>query len=220
MRKLLLFIVLFISILCVSAQDEIVTKDGKMIYAKIIKVDSEVIKYKLYSDQAGESFYIEKINVKYIKYEDGKYQTDFDNSVDINEDKLHRYEDYINKENKEIIKKNKYLLAYNRNKNGKIMLGLGVPLGVTGIVLIACASTYSLWYFPNHDYDNPEGQLTAAVVGLATFIPGAVLIPFGIVNIVMGSINMNRYGTNLYENSKISVDMAVYGNGIGLKLKF
>ena len=223
MKRGLLFIVLFSSVLCVAAQDIILTKNGVKIEAKILVVGESVVKYQFYDEKQGTAYqYLPKKDIEYIKYEDGKYQTDFGNKTEIDEKKYNDYKEYTNKENKNTINQKNISAALALKKKGGIFLGAGLACTIVGSVLVGCASYNGLWYFENSAYNNPVGQLTCGLIGSVILIPAPVLVSFGVFYMATANIRLDdlNYGIALYSSGKTSLNMAYTGNGIGLKLKF
>lgn len=76
MKKVNLFF--FVILICLTsnlkAQDTIVQKNGSKIISKISEVSPSRIKYKIYENQAGPDYYIEKSSVREIHFQNGYIQ--------------------------------------------------------------------------------------------------------------------------------------------------
>jgi hypothetical protein len=73
MRKIfLVLLVLTSTIFGVHAQDVITKKDGSEILAKVVEIDNSVVKYKLYDNQDGPTYVVNKSELFMIKYESGR----------------------------------------------------------------------------------------------------------------------------------------------------
>lgn len=72
MKRLSLSILFIISCFSVlTAQDVIYSKDGTKIEAKIIRIDSSVVEFKIWSDQEGPSLMIKTTDIVMIDYANG-----------------------------------------------------------------------------------------------------------------------------------------------------
>ena len=72
MRKSLLFLLgIIMAGASLQAQDKIHRKNGQVVKAKIIEIGVSEIKYKLYGDENGPVYVLEKDRIKKIEYENG-----------------------------------------------------------------------------------------------------------------------------------------------------
>jgi uncharacterized membrane protein len=123
----------------------------------------------------------------------------------------------LNAQDTIINQKNENLLKYEdakiMNEMGKGLLAAGIPLGIISIpfIILAFNDTYI------SDYN---AKIVCVSLGCISAFTSAFLIPFGIVYTIAGKARMNHYGITVYDNYKTSLNMAIYGNGIGIKLKF
>ena len=73
MRKLILFIFTIVILgTSIRAQDKIYRKNGQIVKAKVIEIGSTDIKYKVYGEDDGPVYVLEKDRIKKIEYENGK----------------------------------------------------------------------------------------------------------------------------------------------------
>lgn len=72
MRKFILFLISAILISStLNAQDKIYRKNGQVVKVKVIEIGVSEIKYKLFGDEAGPVYVLEKDRIKKIEYENG-----------------------------------------------------------------------------------------------------------------------------------------------------
>jgi len=238
MKKLLPIILLFLFVCSVHAQTIIKTNDKQRIVAQIQNIGLDSIQYKPYKNQQGESQYIRKDEVKYLWYEDGsivrfdKNENDYNKDFEYKNPKTQLANNDIS--NNDVTGKNisnkfdniknstystnapaindiqrKYNAAYALRKNGRILLGVGVPSVIVGSVFITLGSMY-------------YGGIALTIIGGAMVGAAPFLITFGIIYLATANIRLNdlNFDISLYKNSNTSLNMAYTGNGIGLKLKF
>jgi len=75
MRKLLFFFIgLFFLNISLKAQDKIYRKNGEVLKVKILEVSSSEIKYKIFGDDSGPVYILEKDRIKKIEYENGRIE--------------------------------------------------------------------------------------------------------------------------------------------------
>jgi len=75
MRKLIFFFIgLFLLNASLKAQDKIYRKNGEILKVKIIEISSSEIKYKIFGDNDGPIYVLEKDRIKKIVYENGKVE--------------------------------------------------------------------------------------------------------------------------------------------------
>jgi nitrogen fixation protein FixH len=72
MKKILLVLLVFIgTVIRVDAQDIITKKDGNEIRAKVIEINPDAIKYKMFENQDGPVYVLPNAEIFMIKYENG-----------------------------------------------------------------------------------------------------------------------------------------------------
>jgi len=75
MRKFLLFFLALILLnISVKAQDKVYRKNGEVLKVKIIEISSSEIKYKIFGDNDGPIYILEKDRIKKIVYENGRVE--------------------------------------------------------------------------------------------------------------------------------------------------
>ena len=162
----------------------------------------------------GEKLYcrVEKIGEASIKYKLwnttlSQYETNY---ININKIKSITYEsgevvDFTieNKNDK------KYYSAINLHKHGQLMFWSGIGGTVFGTVLTTIPLYSDMQY---------GGAIALCAIGGAMVATSSFLIVYGIIYTAAGKIKMYEY--SLFDNNKTSLNMACYGNGIGIKLKF
>ena len=82
--KKLLFVMSFMSLVNIQAQDVIVKKDGSTILSKVLEVNTADIKYKKFSNLNGPTYTIDKSDIIAINYENGE-KDDFNTFQSSNE---------------------------------------------------------------------------------------------------------------------------------------
>jgi hypothetical protein len=93
MRKLIFFFIsLFVLIISSSAQDKIYRKNGEVLKVKVLEVSSSEIKYKIFGDNDGPVYVLEKDRIKKIEYENGRVEKPTVNLKD-----PEQYADQLNK---------------------------------------------------------------------------------------------------------------------------
>ncbi|MBR4402962.1 MAG: hypothetical protein IKT29_05470, partial [Flavobacteriales bacterium] len=71
--KRLFFVAMFIlSFTTIYAQDIIVKKDGSTIMSKVLEVQTDIIKYKKWSNQSGPTYSIKITDIFSINYKNGE----------------------------------------------------------------------------------------------------------------------------------------------------
>ena len=147
---------IFVSILCnLNAQDIILTKDGLIIKAKIKSVGYEVIEFKMFNNQDGESEFIKKRNIESITYENGKVEN-FNKKEELQKiifaEKLNKYENTLGSL---LWSGGSFLLVgaafhiinvsipYEKNKNSKAISIIGYSsIGVSAVLFITSGIIY------------------------------------------------------------------------------
>ena len=73
MRKCILFLLAVVILgSSIQAQDKIYRKNGQIVKAKVIEIGTTDIKYKVYGEDDGPVYVLEKDRIKKIEYENGK----------------------------------------------------------------------------------------------------------------------------------------------------
>lgn len=93
MRKLIFFFIsLFVFVISSSAQDKIYRKNGEVLKVKVLEVSSSEIKYKIFGDNDGPVYVLERDRIKKIEYENGRVEKPTVNLKD-----PEQYADQLNK---------------------------------------------------------------------------------------------------------------------------
>jgi hypothetical protein len=93
MRTLFLFIVSMLLVATsLKAQDKIYRKNGQVVKVKILEISSSEIKYRIWGDDNGPIYVLEKDRIKKIQYENGRVETP---TLDIKDPE--QYEDQLKK---------------------------------------------------------------------------------------------------------------------------
>jgi len=195
MKKLITIIIIFSTALNMNAQDIILTRDGRKIEAKVEEVGIEVVKYKRFANQTGPAYLIKKSEVSSILYENGDFDVfkDEQKSQDLKQ-KLH------------VIQRSKKLTGTG---TGLIISGLIVTAGGVGLYL----GSYEVYY------KYTAFQMWQSGVALLTI--GCVTATTGITFAIIGTMTKNNIANiSLHQTDKYRLDVAIYGNSMGLRLKF
>lgn len=75
MKKIYLSILVMFFAAAVFAQDKIYKKDGEIIEAKVIEIGSDELKYKLFRDQEGPTYALDKDRILKVIYQNGRTET-------------------------------------------------------------------------------------------------------------------------------------------------
>lgn len=89
---LLFFLALFLFSAALNAQDKIYRKNGQVLKVKILEISSSEIKYRIYGDDNGPIYVLEKDRINKIVYENGRVETP---TIDIKDPE--QYEDQLKK---------------------------------------------------------------------------------------------------------------------------
>lgn len=93
MRKLIFFFISsFVLVISLSAQDKIYRKNGEVLKVKVLEVSSSEIKYRIFGDNDGPVYVLEKDRIKKIEYENGRVEKPTINLKD-----PEQYADQLNK---------------------------------------------------------------------------------------------------------------------------
>ena len=199
MKKLITIIVIIIFVQNVIAQDIITKKNGKKIET-IIEEVGEKIKYRNYYS-ANLQFYEININdVASILYEDGTF-IEYSNVTDMPKEKYEQKK----YDNKEVFRK--YEIGQSIRKRGTTLLATGICTSVVGITFLIMAN-YGI------------APIAFTIIGGAAVATSPFLLTFGIAYSIIGKVRMMDNDITLLKNEKSSLNMAIYGNGVGLKLNF
>ncbi|MDR0207168.1 MAG: hypothetical protein LBI45_07945 [Bacteroidales bacterium] len=210
MKKILLILVAVIIFgIIAQAQDVIVTTDGKKINSKVIEVNENDIRYKLFDNPSGPTYFLKKSEIASILYENGH--------VDVF--KISPLPTYY------------YPHQYPKQdlKNAKDLRNSGVILFSAGMAFTFPIGL-SLLFTPSRYYDPYSGSYyynySQMIAGFCFIGIGPALTVSGIVMWAVGQTRMDRIkrfnpnGFSLFENEKVQFNLAVGGNSMGLKLNF
>ena len=119
-----LFLLFLVFPLSVFSQDVIVKKDGSSILAKVLEVDTEILKYKKWKNLNGPIYSIKKADLFAVNYENGEKDTFGDNKLDENVTNNSASPLYVEKvsdayNDKLISRYNQILNVEEQKKNGK-----------------------------------------------------------------------------------------------------
>jgi hypothetical protein len=231
----LLFIICSFSLL--SAQDVIYSKDGTKIEAKVIRIDSSVIEFKIWSDQDGPSLMIKTSDIVMIDYANGN--RDMFPKVNEHKEEIpvidNPYEelDFESSSPSGLILGNKLLseadakkLLIYRGENiyeetwtGALkQRTIGNSLFFPGLALLVGSSFVSV-YNVNFSMDQ-----TIAIVSNLGEIVGFGLFTTGLIFKIIGKSRMNwvldTYNEDMRIKGKTSLSICPTSTGIGLKLNF
>lgn len=214
MKKIFFILIILIgSGITTIAQDVIVTKDGKKITSKVVEVNENDIRYKLFENQSGPTYFLKKSEIASILYESGHVDV-FNLSITTTPSQS----DWSTQ------KYTQYDL-----RNAKVLRNTGVSFFTIGMAftfaigLPLYLTSYDYYYYYDYDYYYDYGQEIAGIVFYS--IGSAMTIP-GIVMWAVGQSRMNHIrrlnpnGFSLFENEKLQLNVAVGGNSMGLKLNF
>lgn len=204
MKKLFLLLFVLLMGVSASAQDIIVTKDGKKTEAKVTEVEVDVIKYKKYGDDNGPTYTIKKSDISTILYENG--------TVDVfkDEPQAKQRNGYYDPEYGYMYD-NPYIIHGKGMRNAGIIL---TSVGSATIIASILVSVLDKSYWPLY---------TILPLGIGLSGSGAIL--WGV-----GQARMNRYRyyqqqKNVYsfydielnKDGKYPVNLGFGVNGIALK---
>jgi len=210
MKKILLILVAVFGFgIIANAQDVIVTTEGKKINSKVVEVNENDIRYKLFDNPSGPTYFMKKSEIATILYESGH--------VDVF--RIPQPQTYYNP----------YQYTKIDLKNAKDLRNSGIVLFSTGMAFtfpigLSLIFAPSGYYDPNYGwwYYNYEQEIAGACflgIGPALTVSGIVMWAVGQTR--MDRINrFNPNGFSLYENEKVQFNLAVGGNSMGLKLNF
>lgn len=75
MKKWLVSVLLVFIALQLEAQDIVILKDGRSVTAKVMEIDDNAVKYRLYDEPDGVVYNISKSEIREIRYESGRTET-------------------------------------------------------------------------------------------------------------------------------------------------
>ena len=193
------------------AQDVIITKEGKKINSRVTEVNENDIRYKLFENQSGPTYFMKKSDIASILYESGHVDV-FNMSISTSPSQTGY---------------NPRQYTQSDLKSAKALRNAGVALFSTGmaftfaigIPLYFTSWNYDYYYYNRYNY----GQ---AIAGIVFYSVGSSIIIPGIVMWAVGQTRMNRInrfnpnGFSLFESEKVQFNLAVSGNSMGLKLNF
>ena len=203
------------------AQDVIITRDGTKINAKVAEVNENDIRYKLFENPSGPTYFLKKSEIASILYENG-------------------HVDVFNMSTSTPPQIGYYPYRYytqNDLKNAKDLRNAGVTLFSTGMAFtfpigLTLLFVPSYRYYEQYDpytgrpYTYRERNYAQSQAGLAFICMGPPITVAGIVMWAVGQYRMdmirriNPNGFSLFENEKVQLNLAAGGNYMGLKLNF
>jgi hypothetical protein len=213
MKKILLILVATIGFgFIAKAQDVIVTTEGKKINSKVIEVNENDIRYKLFDNPSGPIYFLKKSEIATILYENGH--------VDVF--KISLPQTYYNPyQYTKIDLKN----AKDLRNSGIVLFSAGMAFTFPiGLSLIFTASR--VYYDPYYGYYDRYYNQSQSIAGCCFIGIGPALTVSGIIMWAVGQTRMdkiNRFNPNgfsLFENEKVQFNLAMGGNAMGLKLNF
>ena len=197
MKKIALFLVAVIGFgIIATAQDVIITTEGKKINSKVIEVNENDIRYILFDNPSGPTYFMKKSEIASILYENGY--------VDVF--KFPQQQTY-----------NHYTQCDLRNAKG--MRNAGIVLFSSGM---AFTFPVGISLFASGLFIN-DAQVMAGVCFMGV---GSALTVSGIVMWAVGQTRMDKIkrfnpnGFSLFENEKVQFNLAIGGNSMGLRLNF
>jgi hypothetical protein len=207
-KSFLLVFALLLGLSC-FAQDVIVTKEGKKIYSKVTEINENDIRYKMYENLDGPSYFMKKSEIATIIYENGQVEVFNLNTIPskTSATTLNNYHP-------------NYLKQAKRTRNAGISLfTVGSALWITGVALWGDSFNYGCDYYYGTLYCTGDSDMWLA--GICLFSIGSAITIPGIIMWAVGQTKMNRFnshGYSLYENEKMQLNLAIGGNSVGLKL--
>lgn len=238
MKRLSLSILFIISCFSVlTAQDVIYSKDGTKIEAKIIRIDSSVVEFKIWSDQEGPSLMIKTTDIVMIDYANGNRDMfpkviEYKEEIPVIENPYEAL-DFESSSPSGLILGDKLLteadaqklLIYKgENIYEETWIGalkqrtIGNSLFFPGLVLIVGSAFVSV-YNVNFSMDQ-----TIAIVSYIGEIVGTGLFTAGLIFKIIGKSRMNwvldTYNEDMRIKGKTSLSICPTSTGIGLKLNF
>jgi len=211
MKKVLLFLVAVIGFgFIAKAQDVIVTTEGKKINSKVMEVNENDIRYKLFDNPSGPVYFMKKSDIATILYENG--------NVDVfklpsPQNYFYPYHQYTKADLKN---------AKNLRNSGIALFSAGMaftfPIGLS--LIFANINYYDHWYgYWHYNYGQEIAGICFISIGPALTVSGIVMWAVGQTR--MDRINrFNPNGFSLFENQKVQLNLAVGGSSMGLKFIF
>ena len=225
MKSGLLSVVCFILLTCVSfAQDVIVTKDAKIINAKVTEVNLDNIRYKNFDNQDGPVYTLLKNDIASIVYQNGQVESF---AVETPRKTTSRkpspeYFSCVGKPPVELIAEmefnnydlyRKYMSGKKMARNGGTLIGVGGMLTFLGII-----STILV--------DEVENQEAIALLGFTSLVGGPICLTAGIPVFIVGK-NRKKGAVRDYcqqqymtTSSMPHFQINLYSNRVGLAFVF
>jgi len=220
-KKLILLSLFALVSNVVFAQDWIVTKDAKKIEAKVTEINTDNIRYKLFTNQDGPIYTMQKSEISSIIYQNGtievfeetKQKTQNlskieDSSVRTDFLKLtdNQQEEYLKGFDTELYEKFKRGQKLSKTGTNFVAFGLGFVVGGGLFMMFANSETAAF-------------GTVVFVVGNLMIIPG---IPIGAVGGGTKRSVQNEYREKYLSNtnSKGQFQLQLSGNGLGLAYVF
>ena len=244
-RIFFLFAIFIIGAAPAFSQDIIVLKNGDDIQAIVQKVGIDEVEYKKFDNPNGPNYTLKKSDIFSIKFVNGskdvftesaptapepaanqpEIQSRRDSNIDYAaftrlRDDDDAMEEFLRNNDAELYKK--FHTGASLRETGKVLLGVGLGLTASGIVLFAIGVNQN-----NNNDDNGAG-LVLGIAGMAGFFAGQALTIVSIpLSAVGGGLKRQaangyeeKYFNNVKKRSQTSLNLTFTGNGIGLAFRF
>jgi hypothetical protein len=199
MRKILLILLVFTgAVIRVDAQDTIMKKDGNEIYAKVIEVGPDAVKYKIFDYQDGPVYVLPNSEIFMIKYENGTkgmfgatstgYSTPAATPPEQSRIPVAAspYRNYLELQMRTVAPD-----IYQRYRKGsrQSKVGLGLVIGGT-----AALATGAMVIMENavDDYSTNERNLEALGTGVILYLGGMVCATVGTPIMIVGYVRKGK----------------------------
>ena len=246
---IIVLIFVMASTIAIYAQDIIITVKAGKIEAKIVEIDSNVVKYRQY-DFDTTVFSIKKSDIVSIAYQNGQVavfgqlqeetKSEEQNGVDtINDNEVSDYADFKGLDDRammDFLKTNdseSYQIFYHGNmqrKNGLSVLIAGSAITGLGAfallsrLLIPFGAGMASIFSPNGVPDWVNNLQWLTITGLSLVVTGLSLIVAGVVLRKQGGAlkkqAKNNYERKFFKDHTTMLNFKVYPNGIGMSLNF
>ena len=207
-KSLIIAITLLLAVITASAQDKIITKDGKQLAVKVEKIDPEKgsVEYHDWDNLTGPIFVLSKEKVATILFENGnvyvfeetaetsgKSESKYDSAglpkavegvsiIKYNDDDYRLGDIRMDEDQLERFLQTNCTPAYERFRTGVQLKRTGWALfGVgAGLCAVGMALTCSGLYATKYTYDSSKGwDVEEHYINNGLYIPGAILLSFG-----------------------------------------
>jgi len=212
MKKIFLLLLVLIGFgISAIAQDVIITKDGTKINSKVTEVNENDIRYKLFENQSGPTYFLKKSEIASILYESGHVDV-FNMSISTPPPQTGYYQrQYTQYDLKR---------AKNLRNSGVALFSTGMaftfPIGMSLIF-----TNYGYYYGGYYYYNYSQSAAALAFICMGPPITVAGIVMWAVGQTRMNNINrFNPNGFSLFENDKVQLNLAAGGNSMGIKLNF